>query len=214
MVPRSIAGPLSTCQLRSKCGRGLAPDSGGSASTSINCAAAIEASLKLDISHRGPAVLPRSIAWSLSTCQLRSKCGRELAPDSGGAASTSINCATAIEASLKLDISHRGPAVFSRYIAGSLSTCQLRSKCGRGLAPDSGGSASTSINCATAIEASLKLDISHRGPAVLSRSIAGSLSTCQPRSNVGGAVRRFDLLPIAVGQPAPLSTVPPPSKPR
>ena len=34
-----------------KCGRGLAPDSGVSANTSTNCAAAIEASLKLDISH-------------------------------------------------------------------------------------------------------------------------------------------------------------------
>ncbi|MCS4315180.1 hypothetical protein M2397_005508 [Pseudomonas sp. BIGb0381] len=167
MLSRSIAGSLSTCQPRSKCGRGLAPDSGGSASTSINCAAAIEASLKLDISHRGPAVLSRSIAGSLSTCQLRSKCGRGLAPDSSGSASTSINCAAAIEASLKLDISHRGPAVLSRSIAGSLSTCQPRSKCGRGgatirLAPDSSGSASTSINCAAVIEASLKLGISHR----------------------------------------------------
>jgi len=78
-----------------------------------------------------------------------------------------------------------------------------------GLAPDSGMSANISINCTAAIEASLKLDISHRWPAVPTRSTAGQLPTCQPSSNVGGG-----LLPIAVCQPAPLSTVPPPSKPR
>jgi hypothetical protein len=40
------------------------------------------------------------------------------------------------------------------------------SKCGRGLAPDSGVSANSFASHATAIEASLKLDISHSGSAL------------------------------------------------
>ncbi|WP_236238729.1 hypothetical protein, partial [Pseudomonas rhodesiae] len=52
-----------------KCGRGLAPDSGGSANIPANSAAAFEASLKLDISHRGLAVSMRSAARLLSICQ-------------------------------------------------------------------------------------------------------------------------------------------------
>ena len=64
--------------------------------------------------------------------------------------------ATAIEASLKLDISHNGSALPARSPAKHTHT-----NCGRGLAPDGGGSANPSISHAAAIEASLKLDISH-----------------------------------------------------
>jgi len=126
------------------------------------------------------------------------KGGRGLAPDSGGSANIPANSTAAFEASLKLDISHRGFGGILEMYSRAAFYLSTTIKCGRGLAPDSGKSANIPANSTAALEASLKLDISHRGLAVSLRSTAGLLSTCQQRSSVGGG------LPPIAAQPAHL----------
>ena len=155
--------------IRSKLWEGACADSGVSASPSINCAAAIEASLKLDISHRGSAVPTRSTAGQLTTCQPGSNVGGGLLPVSQPLYQLCRRHRSLAEARPLPQGISGAHEIYSR----ATSHLPTELKCGRGLAPDSGGSASPSINCAAVIEASLKLDISHRGSAVPIRPTAG-----------------------------------------
>jgi hypothetical protein len=108
----------------------------------------------------------------------------------------------------------QGIGVACEISSSTLPARRTRTHCGRGLAPDSNGSVNPCTSHATAIEASLKLDISHSGSGLPARSPAQHYPPAEHKPNVGGAVRRFDLPPIAMAQSTPAPAMPPPSKPR
>ena len=157
-----MRGFLQTMKLKTpqiKCGRGLAPDGGGSAKQSLT-----------DTPSSGASPLPHWIGFTaqrlgrLSTrwCMKgrapvqvplknnRIKCGRGLAPDGGGSAKQSLTDTPSSGASPLphwIGFTAQGLGRLStRWCMKGRTPVQVplknnRIKCGRGLAPDGGGSA-------------------------------------------------------------------------
>jgi len=160
-MPVQTASPVLTAKTRSNCGRGLAPDGGGTAThvstdTPTSGASPLPPLIALPgLDHtahcRTVRGMPIQTASQALTEKTGSNCGRGLAPDGGGSAThVSTDTPTSGASPLPPLIALPGPGhtAHCRTVRGmpvqtasQVLTEKTGSNCGRGLAPDGGGTA-------------------------------------------------------------------------